>query len=286
MRRREKVKSTKINQPSLIIFRAFIKNGGKFVAYATALGLLIVPTMSGCNHKDPIIPHGGSANVSFVDMNGTPLVSGQILYDGNTKSATIVNGQASLKWDNSDDMQIMIPGYVQRGSFAENKEYMMMPNNWNAFFADGNIAGRDGTNKFAGQIKARIDGPTDDPDYNRAKNIFEKDMNKLGASYTLVDSGENYKIILNANENTHGETTNNGIISYAEVKLKDNFDETSADHEFVCATMHVDEPAQSGPEETAIADTSLVTSADIKIYKAFYNRKNSKVTIGSEQENR
>lgn len=266
---------------------SLFSNGGKFVTYATALGLLIVPVMSGCSHDTPIPPADGQALMQFVDMNGQPVIAGQVLT--NKGGYAISNGQSLVEWsDNANDATISAPGYVQRGTFAENKEYIMIPNNWNAFFADAWIAGLNGTNKFAGTIKYFIDGPTNDDDYNRVKSSFENMLNQCSLPYQQVfNSGEeNYVIHLNETHTNHGEVYNNGIISRAFVYLEDKVIQAWIDHEMACGLVHCDE-ALGVPEPSVIASSSEWSGfrpADVKIIKAIYNRTWSLVSLGSEQE--
>lgn len=264
-----------------------------FLSKLIILAPLLVFIVLDCNKSTPVEINGGQAVMQFVDMDGNSIPSGQVTTDAGT--FTIANGRTSVEWTGSDAATVVIPGFVQRGTFVEDKIFIMIPNSWNEFFSNGNIAGYyEGTRKFnieTDMIRYFIDGPTEDTDYNVAKFRLERILNQCGFPYKQVMTvGEcNYKIWLNYSNYLGGATINDkGIITFVNVYLRDGVEPERSDHELAKVLINGDE-VLGCPEPSIIASSSEpggFQPGDLKIIKAVYNRLHSKIQMGSEQENR
>ncbi len=257
--------------------RKFISTLGKIIGLTSVL--------SACKEcdPDPFTPIGGNATIGIYDFYQGPATSGSVTTDKGNYG--ISGGISSIEYNTSTRCTINVPGnVVWEANIRDLNNYIMVPLNWEQFFAHNNIGGN-GTNKFTAAINTYIDGDPNDPDYSIVLQRLA--VVGDGRANNLVNSASaaNFIIHLKSNRNGHSETVGGGVISKCEIYLRNSADQfytlaIAADEEIAEGLTHTgDVPLGIIPVE---GQNSCIAGAhqgwqpiDKLIMDALYSRKSS-----------
>lgn len=253
-------------------------------------------TNTACPPNNPPVNGYKNATLYILDFYQNSVTGGGVETDKG--SYAITNGVSNIEYDSSIRCTINVPGYVKRETNIQNaKDYILVPSEWEAFFAHNNIGGM-GTSKFVDTIKTYIDGSVSDPDYETVKQRLA--ISGEGRANNLVDNIDdaNFIIHLNSDTNGHAENLSNGIIEKCNIFLKDSetggFDPVhrpfyaTVDEEIAQGLTHTEDCFLNPPEgnNSCIAGyTKGWKPIDKRIMDALYNRDYSTFSgAGYERE--
>ncbi len=243
----------------------------------TIKGLVALLALKTIGCESPIRPpddNGGFGLITAKSYDGSESIDARIETD-----AGIYQSGDLVEYVSNPAATVSASGYITRTTRVGNKDLLMIPDSEDMFYSNTNIA-KDGTHKFAKEVKVYVDGPQG-TDYTNAQNRFGIVAGST-VPYSFVGSENtaNFIILLNQSTTSHAENIKDGIINKTIVKLEPGAYIGEIDEEIAQGLTHVGNSTYGIPSDgsSCIAGSGQGWNegVDRKILNAFYNRDYSK----------